>query len=166
MKAIYPGSFDPVTNGHIDIINRASEFFDEILVAVMVNLKKQYLFSIEERRLLIENAFKDNKKVKVDTFKGLLVDYMKEHNFKAIIKGLRTVTDYGYEAQMALTNKNLYKEAETFFIHSEEKYSFLSSSIVREVYSHGGRLSSYIPNHVEIALIEKMKTEKLANDNI
>jgi|SRR4051794_20012771 pantetheine-phosphate adenylyltransferase len=158
MKAIYPGSFDPVTNGHIDIINRASEFFDEILVGVMVNLKKQYVFSLEERRLLIEKAFKDNKKVKVDTFKGLLVDYMKENDFRAIIKGLRTVTDYGYEAQMALTNKNLYKEAETFFIHSEEKYSFLSSSIVKEVYSNGGRLSSYIPNHVEIALIEKMKS--------
>ncbi|WP_375346904.1 pantetheine-phosphate adenylyltransferase [Priestia megaterium] len=93
MKAIYPGSFDPITNGHIDIINRASEFFNEILVAGLVNSKKQYLFSTEERRQLIEQSFKDNKKVKVDTFEGLLVDYMKEHNYRAIIKGLRTVTD-------------------------------------------------------------------------
>lgn len=160
MKAIYPGSFDPVTNGHIDIINRASEFFDEILVAVMVNAKKQYLFSLEERRLLIEKSFTGNKKVKIDTFNGLLVDYMREHNLRAIIKGLRTVTDYGYEAQMALTNKNLYKEVETFFIHSEEKYSFLSSSMVKEIYSNGGRLSSYIPNHVEEALIEKLKSDE------
>ncbi|GAB1763157.1 pantetheine-phosphate adenylyltransferase [Priestia aryabhattai] len=156
MKAIYPGSFDPITNGHIDIINRASEFFDEILVVGLVNSKKQYLFSTEERRQLIEQSFKDNKKVKVDTFEGLLVDYMKEQNYRAIIKGLRTVTDYGYEAQMALTNKNLYKEAETFFIHSEEKYSFLSSSIVKEIYSNGGRLSSYIPEHVEKALLLKV----------
>lgn len=160
MKAIYPGSFDPVTNGHIDIINRASEFFDEILVAVMVNAKKQYLFSLEERRLLIEKSFTGNKKVKIDTFNGLLVDYMREHNLRAILKGLRTVTDYGYEAQMALTNKNLYKEVETFFIHSEEKYSFLSSSMVKEIYSNGGRLSSYIPNHVEEALIEKLKSDE------
>ena len=157
MKAIYPGSFDPVTNGHIDIINRASEFFDEIIVAVMVNPKKQYLFSIEERRTLIEKAFENQEKIKVDMFQGLLIDYMKKNNLRAIIKGLRTVTDYGYEAQMALTNKNLYREAETFFIHSEEKYSFLSSSIIREIYSHGGSLSNYIPDHVERALIEKFK---------
>lgn len=156
MKAIYPGSFDPVTNGHIDIIKRASEFFDEILVAVMINPNKQYLFSLEERKKLVEDSFQNNKKIKIDTFEGLLVDYMREHNYRAIIKGLRTVSDYGYEAQMALANKNLYKEVETFFIHSEEKYSFLSSSIVREVYSYGGKLSSYIPNHVEKALLEKM----------
>lgn len=155
MKAIYPGSFDPITYGHIDIINRASAFFDEILVAVMVNSEKQYLFSLEERRQLIKNSFIDNKKVKIDAFEGLLVDYMRGHNYRAIIKGLRTVTDYGYEAQMALTNKNLYKEAETFFIHSVEEYSFLSSSMVKEIYSNGGRLSSYIPNHVEKALLEK-----------
>ncbi|MEW4286046.1 pantetheine-phosphate adenylyltransferase [Priestia koreensis] len=157
MKAIYPGSFDPVTNGHIDIVKRASEFFDEIIVAVMINSKKQYLFSLEERRKLIENSFENNKKVKVDTFEGLLVDYMREHNYRAIIKGLRTVTDFGYEAQMALTNKNLYKESETFFIHSQEKYSFLSSSIVKEVYLNDGKLSNYIPDHVEKALLEKIQ---------
>jgi len=157
MKAIYPGSFDPVTNGHIDIINRASEFFDEIVVAVMINPKKQYLFSLEERKKLVEDSFQNNKKVKIDTFEGLLVDYMRKHHYRVIIKGLRTLTDYAYEAQMALTNKNLYKEAETFFIHSEEKYSFLSSSIVREVYFNRGKLSDYIPNHVETALLEKIQ---------
>ncbi|UNL87544.1 pantetheine-phosphate adenylyltransferase [Priestia koreensis] len=160
MKAIYPGSFDPVTNGHIDIVKRASEFFDEIIVAVMINSKKQYLFSLEERRKLIEDSFENNKKVKVDTFEGLLVDYMREHNYRAIIKGLRTVTDFGYEAQMALTNKNLYKESETFFIHSQEKYSFLSSSIVKEVYINDGKLSNYIPDHVEKALLKKIQTTK------
>ncbi|MCM3671856.1 pantetheine-phosphate adenylyltransferase [Mesobacillus maritimus] len=160
MKAIYPGSFDPVTNGHINIIKRASEFFDEVVVAVMMNSKKHYLFSLEERKKLVEDSFEDNKRVKVDTFEGLLVDYMKKQNSRAIIKGLRTVTDYGYEAQMALTNKNLYKEAETFFIHSEEEYSFLSSSIVKEVYFNGGELSSYIPNHVEKALLERIKVMK------
>ncbi|KOO40326.1 pantetheine-phosphate adenylyltransferase [Priestia koreensis] len=160
MKAIYPGSFDPVTNGHIDIVKRASEFFDEIIVAVMINSKKQYLFSLKERRKLIEDSFENNKKVKVDTFEGLLVDYMREHNYRAIIKGLRTVTDFGYEAQMALTNKNLYKESETFFIHSQEKYSFLSSSIVKEVYLNDGKLSNYIPDHVEKALLEKIQTTK------
>ncbi|MEY8741212.1 pantetheine-phosphate adenylyltransferase [Bacillales bacterium AN1005] len=160
MKAIYPGSFDPVTNGHINIIKRASEFFDEILVAIMINSKKQYLFSLEERRKLVEDSFKNYKKVKIDTFEGLLVEYMREHNYRAIIKGLRTVTDFGYEAQMALTNKNLYKESETFFIHSQEEYSFLSSSIVKEVYFNGGKLSSYIPNHVEKALLEKIQVTK------
>jgi pantetheine-phosphate adenylyltransferase len=160
MKAIYPGSFDPITNGHIDIIKRASEFFDEILVAIMINPKKQYLFPLEERRKLVEDSFINNKKIKIDTFEGLLVDYMRKHHYRAIIKGLRTVTDYGYEAQMALTNRNLYKEAETFFIHSEKKYTFLSSSIVKEVYFNGGRLSSYIPNHVEKALLEKVQVTK------
>jgi len=160
MKAIYPGSFDPVTNGHIDIIERASEFFDEIVVAVMINSKKQYLFSLEERRSLVEESFQNNKKIKVDTFEGLLVDYMRQHHYRAIIKGLRTLTDYGYEAQMALTNKNLFKEAETFFIHSSEKYSFLSSSIIREVYFNGGRLSGFIPDHVEKALVEKIQAAR------
>ncbi|WP_121662195.1 pantetheine-phosphate adenylyltransferase [Metabacillus litoralis] len=156
MKAIYPGSFDPVTNEQIEIVNRASDFFDEILIAVMVNSKKKYLFSLEECSWLLKMSFKGNPKVKVVTFEGLLVDYMKEHEYKAIIKGLRTVTDYGYEAQMALTNKNLYREAETFFIHSEEKYSFLSSSMVKEVYFNGGRLSTFIPEHVEDALLKKV----------
>ncbi|MGG3448472.1 MULTISPECIES: pantetheine-phosphate adenylyltransferase [Bacillaceae] len=159
MKAIYPGSFDPITNGHIDIVNRASHFFDEIIVAVLVNSKKQSLFSIGERSILIENEFTCNEKVKVVTFQGLLVDYMKENNIKAIIKGLRTVTDYGYEAQMALINKQLYREAETFFIHSSEKYSFLSSSIVKNIYSHDGSVSDYVPNHVEKALKEKLKQQ-------
>ncbi|WP_071394254.1 pantetheine-phosphate adenylyltransferase [Bacillus tuaregi] len=160
MKAIYPGSFDPIANGHIDIIERASEFFDEIVVAVMINPKKKYLFSLEERRKLVEDCFHDNKKIKVVTFEGLLVDYMREHHYRVIIRGLRTLTDYGYEAQMALTNKNLYKESETFFIHSEEKYTFLSSSIVREVYFNGGSLSGYIPHHVEKALVEKIQATR------
>ncbi|MBM7583660.1 pantetheine-phosphate adenylyltransferase [Bacillus pakistanensis] len=156
MKAIYPGSFDPITNGHIDIINRASLFFDEMIVAVMVNSKKQYMFTTEERKKLIEMEFSDNEKIKVVTFQGLLVDYLKQNNIKAIVKGLRTVTDYGYEAQMALTNKNLYEDAETFFIHSTEEYSFISSSLVKEIYTYGGSLSGYIPKHVIKALEEKI----------
>ncbi|MEK4029092.1 MULTISPECIES: pantetheine-phosphate adenylyltransferase [Bacillaceae] len=157
MKAIYPGSFDPVTNGHIDIINRASDFFDELIVAVMVNSKKSPLFSIEERKGMIERAFVGNEKIKVTAFQGLLVDYMKKNDIRAIVKGLRTVTDYAYEAQMAMVNKSLYRGAETFFIHSSEKYSFLSSSIVKEIYSHNGSVSEYIPSHVEKALQEKLK---------
>ncbi|OCA92851.1 pantetheine-phosphate adenylyltransferase [Pseudobacillus wudalianchiensis] len=157
MKAIYPGSFDPITNGHIDIINRASDFFDEIIVAVMVNSKKSPLFSIDERRGLIERTFAGNEKVRVTAFQGLLVEYMRENDIRAIIKGLRTVTDYAYEAQMAMVNKSLYRGSETFFIHSSEKYSFLSSSIVKEIYSHNGSVSDYIPGHVEKALREKLK---------
>ncbi|KMY54514.1 phosphopantetheine adenylyltransferase [Bacillus sp. FJAT-27231] len=157
MKAIYPGSFDPITNGHIDIINRASDFFDEIVVAVMVNSKKSPLFSIDERRELIERTFAGNEKVKVTAFQGLLIDYMRKNDIRAIIKGLRTVTDYAYEAQMAMVNKSLYRGSETFFIHSSEKYSFLSSSIVKEIYSHNGSVSDYIPGHVEKALQEKLK---------
>ncbi|MFC3885092.1 pantetheine-phosphate adenylyltransferase [Bacillus songklensis] len=156
MKAIYPGSFDPITNGHIDIINRASNFFDELIIGVMMNSKKKYMFSIEERKKLIEQQFANNAKIKVVTFQGLLVDYMKKHHIKVIIKGLRTVTDYAYEAQMALTNKNLYKDAETFFIHSTEKYSLISSSIVKEIYSYGGELTDYVPKHVVDALKEKL----------
>ncbi|WP_121605186.1 pantetheine-phosphate adenylyltransferase [Virgibacillus sp. Bac332] len=156
MKAIYPGSFDPITNGHIDIINRASYFFDEIIVAAMINSEKKYLFSIEERKDLIETEFLHKFNVSVVSFNGLLVDYMKKNNIKAIIKGLRTVTDYGYEAQMALTNKKLHREAETFFIHSTEEYSFLSSSLIKEIYYNKGRdLPEYVPEHVLKALKSK-----------
>ncbi|WP_020006636.1 pantetheine-phosphate adenylyltransferase [Salinicoccus albus] len=154
MKAIYPGSFDPITNGHIDVIERASNFFDEIIVATLCNSNKKYLFSSEERKKLIDIALSHHSKISVVSFEGLLIDYMKDQNIKAIVKGLRTVTDYGYEAQMALTNKKLYEEAETFFMHSQEKYSFLSSSLVKEVYSHKGDLLEYVPDNVDKALKE------------
>ncbi|MFB6467244.1 pantetheine-phosphate adenylyltransferase [Cytobacillus sp. Hz8] len=161
--AIYPGSFDPITYGHIDIINRASEFVDKLYIGVMKNCKKNYLFSLEERKELIEYELFDNPKVEVIAYEGLLVNYMKEKNIRVIIKGLRNLRDYDYEVQMARTNKNLYNDTETFFILSSEKYSFLSSSIVKEIYANDGNIYNYVPMHVIDAMDKKKSKNSKAN---
>jgi pantetheine-phosphate adenylyltransferase len=156
--AIYPGSFDPVTYGHLDIIYRSSEIFEKVVVGVMINPKKKYHFTLDERKKLIEEniLLEQKKNIEVVTFNGLLVDYMKDHRIRAIIKGLRTVTDYEYEFQMALLNKRLFNEAETFFVPTSEKYSLVSSSMVKELHSFGGDIEEFAPVNV----IEALNKEK------
>lgn len=156
MKVLYPGSFDPVTFGHLDIINRCAEKFEEVTVAVLKNSSKKGIFSIEERIELLKETTKDLPNVKIDTFSGLLIDYAKLNEINIVIKGLRAVSDFEYEMQMALANKKLYNELETFFMVSSSKYSFLSSSIVKEVAILGGNVSCFVPKVVENALKNKI----------
>ena len=151
--AIVPGSFDPVTNGHLDIIKRTSELFDTVYVSILSNSSKNPLFSVQERIDLIKRVTKDLPNVKVEGFTGLLVDYAKEKNAKFIVKGLRAVTDFEYEFQMSLTNKQLAPEIETFFITTNAKYAYLSSSIVKEVARYGGDFTEMVP----LEIIEDIK---------
>jgi len=157
MVVIYPGSFDPVTYGHLDIIDRCSKKFDKIVVSVLNNKSKKNLFTIEERVKLLEKVLEKYDNVEVDTFSGLLVDYAKEKNCTTMIRGLRAVSDFEYEMQMALVNKKLEEEIETFFMVARGKYAYLSSSIVKEVAMFGGNISCFVPEIVEIALKEKIK---------
>lgn len=143
--AVYPGSFDPCTNGHLDIITRASKLFDEVVVAVLTNSSKLPAFSIDERCEMLKQAASHLDNVKVFSFSGLLVDFMKQYPGGVIIKGLRAVSDFEYEFQMALTNRTLSSDVETLFLHTSEKYMFLSSSIVREIAAYGGSLSGLVP---------------------
>ena len=154
-KAVYPGSFDPLTNGHIDIIKRAAKLYDEISVAVLINTNKKELFSIEERVKLIENEIKDLPNVRVDSFHGLLVDYCEANEIGVIIRGLRAVSDYEYEMQIAQMNRSLSQAVETVFLMTNTKYSFLSSSIVKEVSRFGGNIAEIVPRPVAEKLKEK-----------
>ena len=147
--AVYPGSFDPITNGHIDIIRRSSRTFDKVYVAVLVNSSKTPLFSIEQRMEWIKKVTADLGNVEVDTFSGLLVDYMREKGAGIIIKGLRAVSDFEYEFQMALMNHKLSKDIETLFMMTSAKYQYLSSSIVKEVARHGGCLDGLVPDDMK-----------------
>lgn len=154
--AIVPGSFDPVTNGHLDIIRRTSELFDTVYVCILSNSAKNPLFTITERKELIERTTKDMENVKVETFTGLLVDYARSREAQFIVKGLRAVTDFEYEYQMSLTNKQLAPEIETFFITTNLKYAYLSSSIVKEVAKYGGDISEMVPNEIIIDIQNKI----------
>jgi len=158
--AVCPGSFDPITYGHLDIITRGAKVFDEIYVVVLNNSSKNPLFSVEERIELIETVTKDISNVKVDSFQGLLVDYAASVNANAIIRGLRAVSDFEYEMQITSMNRVLNDDIETFFIMTNNQYSFLSSSIVKEVAKYDGKISELVPPEVEEALIEKFKLEK------
>ena len=153
--AVYPGSFDPITNGHIDIIRRSSRTFDKVYVAVLVNSNKKPLFTTEERMEWIKRATKDLPNVEVDTFSGLLVDYMRMKGAGIIIKGLRAISDFEYEFQMALMNHKLSGEIETLFMMSSAKYQYLSSSIVKEVARHGGSLDGLVPDDMIEAVTAK-----------
>lgn len=146
--AIVPGSFDPITNGHLDIIKRTSELFDTVYVSILSNSSKNPLFSVEERMELIKRATNNMSNVKVESFTGLLVDFAKEHDAKFIIKGLRAVTDFEYEHQMALTNKQLAPDIETFFITTSLEYAYLSSSIVKEIAKYGGDITGMVPHEI------------------
>lgn len=157
MKVLYPGSFDPITYGHIDIIERCSKEFDQVLVAVLRNTSKVGFFTTEERVHLLKEATMHLKNVEIDSFSGLLIDYAKEKDISIIVKGLRAVSDFEYEMQMALANRKLSPNLETLFMVSNTKYSFLSSSIVREVASLGGDVSSFVPEIVNVALKNKIK---------
>lgn len=153
--AVCPGSFDPVTYGHLDIIRRGARVFDEVYVVVLNNSSKNPLFSVDERIALIGEVTKDLKNVKVDSFSGLLVDYAKSVNAGAIIRGLRAVSDFEYEMQITSMNRVLNENIETFFIMTNNQYSFLSSSIVKEVAKYGGKISELVPPSVEAALRKK-----------
>lgn len=155
--AICPGSFDPVTLGHLDIIERAAELFDEVIVLVMSNRSKSSsLFTVEERIELINRTIK-GKNIKVDTYDGLLVDYAKQKNAVAIVKGLRAMSDFEYEFQQALTNKSLYPKVETVFLTTEGKNMFLSSSMVKEVCTLGGDISTFVPQEIINDIYERCK---------
>lgn len=155
--AIYPGTFDPITNGHLDVIKRALRIFDNVIIAVAPSYKKQPLFSLKERLYLIDIAVKELKRIKIETFDGLLVDYVKRRKGIAILRGLRAVSDFEYELQMAHMNRRLGTDIETVFMMPNEEYSFLTSSIVKEVASFGGSVRNLVPKGVEEALKEKYK---------
>ncbi|AYJ90321.1 pantetheine-phosphate adenylyltransferase [Bacillus safensis] len=153
--AVCPGSFDPVTLGHLDIIKRGAKIFDEVYVCVLNNSSKKPLFTVEERCELIRQATKELPNIKVESFHGLLVDYAKQKEAKVILRGLRAVTDFEYEMQGTSMNKVLDDEIETFFMMTNNQYSFLSSSIVKEVVKYHGAVNDLVPKEVEAALKEK-----------
>ena len=155
--AVVPGSFDPITNGHLDIIKRAADVFDVVYVAVLNNSSKNPLFSLEERMALIAEVTKHIPNIQIDSSSGLLVDYAKSKNAKAIVRGLRAVSDFEYEMQITSMNRVLDENIETFFIMTKNQYSFLSSSIVKEVAKYGGNIHELVPPAVESALKEKFQ---------
>jgi len=157
-KAVYPGSFDPVTLGHLDIIKRAAEMFDGVVVAVLENRGKTPLFSVQERMEQLRRAVKPYRNVEVDSFSGLLVEYLRRRDIRVAIRGLRAVSDLEYEFQLAHVNRKLYPRMETVFLMPGEKYVYLTSTIVREVASLGGKLHSHVPPAVAAALRKKFKS--------
>jgi len=156
IKAIYPGSFDPITNGHIDVIKRASRIFDKVIIAVSQNINKKGFLSENEKIEAVNLSIQDISNVEVMAFNNLLVDFAEANNAQIIIRGLRAVSDFEYEFQLAGMNKHLNKNIETFFITPTEKYSNISSSLVREILQLGGEISSFVPNGVEKILRNKI----------
>jgi pantetheine-phosphate adenylyltransferase len=153
--AIYPGSFDPLTNGHVDIIERGARIFDGIVVAILVNAEKSPLFSKEERLAIVRDVFKARPNVEVDTFDGLLVDYAARRQAHVIVRGLRAVSDFEVEFQMALMNRRLDPQIETVFMMPAEQYSYISSRLIKEVFSLGGSVRGLVPDSVEQRLRDK-----------
>ena len=158
--AIYPGTFDPITNGHLDLIKRALRTFDEVIITVAPSLKKQPLFTLQERLDLIHAAVKGLKRAKIDSFNSLLVDYVRKRKGNAILRGLRAISDFEYEFQMAHMNRRLNTEIETVFMMPSQEYSYLTSSVIKEIASFGGSVKGLVPEKVEKALKEKFKTVK------
>jgi pantetheine-phosphate adenylyltransferase len=159
-RAIYPGSFDPITNGHVDIIERGLEVFDEITIAVLENPKKAPLFSTKERVAMIREIFGRGSRVTVRSFNGLLVDFARANETRVIIRGLRAISDFEYELQMALMNRNLAADIETFFMMPNVKYSFLSSNLVKEVIALGGTVDGLVPASVARRLRDRIRRTK------
>lgn len=157
MKVIYPGSFDPLTNGHVDIIRRLSSMFDEVIVAILINENKKSLFTVGEREDIIREAIEEEglNNIRIDSFNGLLVNFAKEHDIKIIARGLRAVTDYEYEKNIARVNSTLYQGLETIFLLSNPTYSFVSSSGVREIAAFKGDVSAFVSPSVEKKIKEK-----------
>lgn len=157
--AIYPGSFDPVTNGHLDIIRRASTMFDKLIVVVLINPLKNYSFSIPERVKLLSQATEGIKNIEIDSYDGLLADYFKQHDVDVIVKGLRATSDFEYEFQMAHTNKDLNPRSETVFIPASANTTFISSSMVKQVAMFGGDLTKYVPAVIHEEISRKLTGE-------
>jgi len=153
--AVYPGSFDPLTNGHVDIITRGARLFDRIIVAILVNAEKSPLFSMAERIEIARAVFKNHPNVEIDTFDGLLVDYVARRKANVIVRGLRAVSDFEYEFQMALMNRELASTIETVFMMPAVQYSYISSRLIKEVFSLGGRVHGLVPELVEARLRDK-----------
>lgn len=152
---IYPGSFDPVTNGHLDVVQRAARLFDRVIVAVAQNDGKQPLFTLEERRELVDHATRQIPNVETDSFTGLLIDYARARRANAIIRGLRAVSDFEFEFQLALINRRMNETIETIFVMPRDTYTFLSSRIVKEICRLGGDVRAFVPGHVHTALERK-----------
>ena len=163
VRAIYPGSFDPVTFGHLDVIRRASELFDEVIVGVLHNSQKSPLFSVEERVNILKEVTADIPNVKIETFSGLSVNFARNCDAKVIIRGLRAITDFEYELQMAQTNRVLAPDVDTVFLTTTLEYAYVSSTIMKEVARFGGDLSSFAPPEIIQALCKKMQEEKEKN---
>ena len=160
--AIYPGSFDPLTNGHVDIIERGARLFDRIVVGVLINLEKSPLFTVPERVDIARRVFRDYTNVEVDTFDGLLVDYARRKHATVIVRGLRAISDFEYEMQMALMNRRLNADVETVFMMPAEPYTYLSSRLVKEVVALGGTVTGLVPRVVE----ERLREKKLARETL
>jgi len=160
--AIYPGSFDPLTNGHVDIIQRGSRLFDRIVVAVLLNLEKSPLFTVPERVDIARTVFASYTNVEVDTFDGLLVEYARRKQASVIVRGLRAVSDFEYELQMALMNRRLNQEVETVFMMPAEPYTYVSSRLVKEVVALGGSVTGLVPSVVE----SRLRDKKLARETL
>lgn len=155
-RAVCPGSFDPVTRGHLDIIDRSARLFDEVIVAVLVNQSKQGLFSVEERIEILREVTKNLPNVRIESFRGLLVDYCRDNDAQVVVKGIRAVSDFDYELQMAQMNIGL-SGVETLFMPTNPLYSFVASSLVKEIAKWGGEVSSFVPELVERRLLEKFR---------
>lgn len=159
IRAVYPGSFDPVTNGHVDLIQRSATIFDHVIVAILQNAEKNPLFTVQERTLMLAEATGNLKNVSVTFFDGLLVDFVERMEASVIIRGIRAVSDYEYELQMALMNRRLSSKVETVFMLPAESYSFLSSKLVKEIAELGGSVSAFVPAGVDKRLCSKIGTK-------
>lgn len=159
--AVYPGSYDPLTNGHIDIIERGLKIFDRITVAALKNPSKIYLLSLDERLEIIRETFSQNNRIEVDYFEGLLVDYLKKRKITTVVRGLRAISDFDIEFQMALINRSIAPQIETIFFVPSVAYSFLSSKLVKEIYLLGGEIKQMVPAIVDKKLKQKFKQEPL-----
>ena len=159
--AVYPGSFDPLTNGHVDIISRGARMFDRIIVAILVNAEKSPMFTMQERVDIAREVFKAYPKVEVDTFNGLLVDYVERKQAQVIVRGLRAVSDFEFEFQMALMNQRLKPQIETVFMMPAEQYTYISSRLIKEVFALGGRVHGLVPDMVEARLRGKLAAQPI-----
>ncbi len=160
---IYPGSFDPITNGHLDLIERGARMFEHLVVAILTNIEKRPFFTVNERVHMLEEVTKGMPNVSVDTFSGLLVEYAKRKKARAILRGIRAFSDYEYEFQMALMNRKLEPTLETVFLMPAEAYTYVSSRLVKEVLQHGGNPKNLVPPYVERRMKEKLAARRAAN---
>lgn len=155
-KAIYPGTFDPITYGHVDLIQRALETFDELTILVAHSVKKKPLFDANTRKKLVEECFVSDARVKAEIYDGLIVQYAKKKNIKVVLRGLRGISDFDYEFQMATMNRRMFPELQTVFLMASEQFFFVNSTLVKEVISHGGEVSDLVPKHVEKKMRETL----------